>query len=69
MLNRLRLTLTAGGLCVALAASSIASAAGPTATAAKKKHCKAGYHAVTVKKHGKKKQVCRKKHFVIQQQG
>jgi hypothetical protein len=68
MLNRLRLTLTAGGLCVALAASGIASAAGLTATAAKKKHCKAGYHLVTVKKHGKKHKVCRKKHY-IQQQG
>ena len=68
MLNRLRLTLTASGLCLALAAGSIASAAGPTATAAKKKHCKAGYHLVTVKKHGKKHKVCKKKHF-IQQQG
>jgi Ni/Co efflux regulator RcnB len=69
MLNRLRLTLTACGLCMALAAGSIASAAaGPTATAAKKKHCKAGYHVVTVKKHGKKHKVCRKNHY-IQQQG
>ena len=69
MLTRLRLTLTACGLCLALAAGSIASAAaGPTAIAAKKKHCKAGYHVVTVKKHGKKKKVCRKKHY-IQQQG
>jgi hypothetical protein len=69
MINRLRLILTAGGLCLALAASSIASAAGPMASAAKKKHCKAGYHAVTVKKHGKKHQVCKKRHIVIQQQG
>lgn len=70
MLNRLRLTLTAFGLCVALAAGSIASAAaGPTAAAAKKKHCKAGYHLVTVKKHGKKHKVCKKKHITIQQQG
>ena len=67
MLKRLRLTLTAAGLCVALAASSLASASGPTATAAKK-HCKAGYHLVTVNKHGKKTKVCRKKHY-IQQQG
>jgi hypothetical protein len=67
MLNRLRLTLTAGGLCLALAASSIASASGPTVTAAKKKHCKAGYHLVTVKKHGKKHKVCKKKHIIYQQ--
>jgi hypothetical protein len=67
MINRLRLTLTSCGLCVALAASSIAFAAGPTATAAKKKHCKAGYHLVTVKKHGKKHKVCKKKHYVQQQ--
>jgi hypothetical protein len=69
MINRLRLTLTAGGLAVALAASGVAGAAGPTATAAKKKHCKAGYHLVTVKKHGKKHKVCKKKHITIQQQG
>jgi hypothetical protein len=69
MINRLRLTLTACGLSVALAASGAASAAGPTATAAKKKHCKAGYHLVTVKKHGKKHKVCKKKHIAIQQQG
>jgi hypothetical protein len=69
MINRLRLTLTACGLSVALAASGAAAAAGPTATAAKKKHCKAGYHLVTVKKHGKKHKVCKKKHIVIQQQG
>jgi hypothetical protein len=69
MRNRLRLTLTTAGLCLALAASGVAGAAsGSTATAAKKKHCKAGYHLVTVKKHGKKHKVCRKKHY-IQQQG
>jgi hypothetical protein len=69
MTNRLRLTLTACGLSVALAASGVAGAAsGSTATAAKKKHCKAGYHVVTVKKHGKKHKVCRKNHY-IQQQG
>ena len=67
MLHSLRFTLTACVLTLALAASSVASAAGPTATAAKKKHCKAGYHLVTVKKHGKKHTVCKKKHFVQQQ--
>jgi Ni/Co efflux regulator RcnB len=69
MLHSLRYTLIACVLALALVASSIAAAAGPTATAAKKKHCKAGYHLVTVKKHGKKHKVCKKKHIVIQQQG
>jgi hypothetical protein len=70
MTNRLRQTLTACGLSVALAASGVAGvASGSTATAAKKKHCKAGYHLVTVKKHGKKHKVCKKKHITIQQQG
>lgn len=67
MLHSLRFTLIACVLALALVASSIASAAGPTATAARK-HCKAGYHVVTVKKHGKKHKVCRKNHY-IQQQG
>jgi hypothetical protein len=74
-MHRLRVTaLIACALCVALLASSIAiacpSGAGSAAaaTAAKKKHCKAGYHLVTVKKHGKKTKVCKKKHY-IQQQG
>ena len=70
MLHSLRYTLLACVLALALVASSIATAAaGPTASAAKKKHCKAGYHLVTVKKHGKKHKVCRKKHITIQQQG
>jgi hypothetical protein len=69
MLHSLRYTLTACVLSVALAASGVAAASGPTATAAKKKHCKAGYHLVTVKKHGKKHKVCKKKHITIQQQG
>jgi len=68
MLHSLRYILIACVLALALAASSIAAAAGPTATAAKK-HCKAGYHLVTVKKHGKKHKVCKKKHITIQQQG
>ena len=68
MLHSLRRTLIACVLSLALVAGSIATAAaGPTATAAKKKHCKAGYHLVTVKKHGKKKKVCRKKHVIYQQ--
>jgi hypothetical protein len=67
MLHSLRYTLIACVLALALAAGSIASAAGPTATAAKKKHCKAGYHLVTVKKHGKKHKVCKKKHIIYQQ--
>ena len=69
MVHSLRSTLIACVLALALVASSIASAAGPTASAAKKKHCKAGYHLVTVKKHGKKHKVCKKKHITIQQQG
>ena len=69
MLHSLRRTVIACVLSLALVAGSIATAAaGPTATAAKKKHCKAGSHLVTVKKHGKKHKVCKKKHF-IQQQG
>jgi hypothetical protein len=69
MLHSLRRGAICCVLSLALAAGSIATAsAGPTASAAKKKHCKAGYHLVTVKKHGKKTKVCRKKHF-IQQQG
>ena len=69
MVHSLRRTLIACVLSLALVAGSIATAsAGPTATAAKKKHCKAGYHLVTVKKHGKKTKVCKKKHY-IQQQG
>ena len=79
ILHRLRFTaLLACALCVALVASSIAiacpsggggssGAATKTVTAAKKK-CKAGYHLVTVKRHGKKTKVCKKKHY-IQQQG
>ena len=67
MLHSLRYTLLACVLALALVASPIASASGPTVSAAKK-HCKAGYHLVTVKKHGKKHKVCKKKHF-IQQQG
>lgn len=68
MAHSLRYTLLACVLALALAASSIAAVAGPTAaTAAKKKHCKAGYHLVTVKKHGKKHKVCRKKHIIYQQ--
>ena len=67
MRHSLRFTLIACVLALALVASSMAAAAGPTATAAKK-HCKAGYHVVTVKKHGKKHKVCRKNHY-IQQQG
>ena len=69
MAHSLRYTLLACVLALALAASSIAAASGPTVSAAKKKHCKAGYHLVTVKKHGKKHKVCKKKHIVIQQQG
>jgi Ni/Co efflux regulator RcnB len=69
MVHSLRYTLIACVLALALVASSIAAAAGPTVTAAKKKHCKAGYHLVTVKKHGKKHKVCKKKHITIQQQG
>ena len=76
MLHTVRLTLVACVLCVALVASSIAtacpsgsgSAAASTASAAKKKHCKAGYHLVTVKKHGKKTKVCKKKHYIQQQE-
>ena len=72
----LRSTLIACVLCVALVASSIATAcpsgsgstAASTASAAKKKHCKAGYHLVTVKKHGKKTKVCKKKHYIQQQE-
>jgi Ni/Co efflux regulator RcnB len=69
MVHSLRHGAIACVLSLALVAGSIATAAaGPTATAAKKKHCKAGYHLVTVKKHGKKTKVCKKKHY-IQQQG
>ena len=79
ILHRVRFTaLLACALGVALVASSIAiacpsggggssAAATKTVTAAKKK-CKAGYHLVTVKRHGKKTKVCKKKHY-IQQQG
>jgi Ni/Co efflux regulator RcnB len=67
MVHSLRYTLLACVLALALVASSIASASGPAVSAAKKKHCKAGYHLVTVKKHGKKHKVCKKKPVIYQQ--
>jgi hypothetical protein len=77
MLHRMRLTgLVALALCVALVASSIAiacpsgggsagSASASTVAAAKKK-CKAGYHVVTVKRHGKRTKVCKKNPYTQQ---
>ena len=68
MVHSLRRTLIACVLTLALVAGSIATAtAGSTVSAAKKKHCKAGYHLVTVKKHGKKHKVCKKKPVIYQQ--
>jgi hypothetical protein len=75
MLHRMRLTgLVALALCVALVASSIAiacpsgggSAGSASTVAAAKKKCKAGYHLVTVKKHGKRTKVCKKKPYTQQ---
>jgi hypothetical protein len=74
MLLRLRISgLLAVALCAALIATSVALAcpsggggsASASATAAAKK-CKAGYHRVTVTKHGKKTKVCKKIHYTQQ---
>src|SRR3954454_18932450 len=70
MLRRTVVTrLVACAACLALAFSSVAVAcpssgsgsgsSGAASAAKKKKKCKPGYHRVTIKKHGKKKTVCR----------
>jgi hypothetical protein len=74
----MRTRIFASTACTALLFSSVAfacpnagssgSASGSAAaTAAAKKHCRQGYHLVTVKKHGKRTKVCRRSH--LQQQG
>jgi hypothetical protein len=62
--------LFASTACTALLFSSVAIAcpnSGSSSATAAAKHCKQGYHLVTVKKHGKRTKVCKRSH--LQQQG